>query len=159
MNTKITSGLTIKDIEKIIKIEIPQCEYWGDLDLSFEEYEILTKAVSGLFRKGSLSVDYICGMYSYSVTTFLVFFVRYEYDDNFWDKLSDKLGIVIHTNYHKIFGDCATWLFKKYKMDYSDAENDAYTIIAPIMHQACLPPESNLDELCYVLKDIYVNYF
>lgn len=159
MNTKITSDLTLREIEKIIKKEIPQCEYWGDLDLSYEEYEILLQAIRGLFHNNSLPLDNLCGIYSHAVVTFLVFFVRYEYDANFWDKLSDRLDIDININDHKIFGDWATFCFRKYKMDYSDAENDAYKIIAPIMHQACLPPESNLDDLFYVLKYGYSNYF
>src|SRR5574344_274628 len=43
-------------------------------------------------------------------------------------------------------------MFGKYSMDYSEAKEEARKNIAPIMYEACIPPDSSLEDLFYVLS-------
>lgn len=152
MRTPIIAGQTLSAIEKNIENEISQCEFWGDLELSFDEMEVIKERFNAVLARESVTVSYVCKHYPHAVTTFMVFFVRYKYDINFWGALGDELGIEITLNQHSEIGACAKKMFRKYGMDISDTKDEPHQIIAPIIYEACLPPESSLDDLFYVLS-------
>ena len=152
MKRRIQPGQSLKTIEKNIEIELLLCDFWGDLDLSLDEYEVIRDRLSVLLENTTMNIDLVCRSYPIAVTTFMVFFVRYKYNVNFWGALSEELGIFIPDYMHSIFGNCTKRMFIKHDMDYSDVKDDVHTIMAPIMYEACLPPESSLNDLFYVLS-------
>ena len=152
MQNTILAGQSLNTIEKNIEAEISNCEYWGDLELSFDELEVLKERLQTILSRDGVTINYICKNYPHAVTTFMVFFVRYKYDINFWRALGDELGIEISVNQHSEIGACAKRMFTKYKMDVTDTKDEPRQIIAPIIYEACLPPESSLDDLFYVMS-------
>lgn len=152
MQNTIVSGQSINTIENSIKNEIQECEFWGDLDLTYDELEIMKDCFRSLILKDGVTISNLCNNYPHSVTTFMVFFVRYKYDINFWRALGDEMGIEISINQHSEIGACAREMFEKYKMDISDTKDEPRQIIAPIIFEACLPPESSLNDLFYIMN-------
>ncbi len=153
MKNSIVEGQTLKKIEKNIESEITDCEYWGDLDISYEEVEALKERLKVVLHADNVTPGYVCRNYPHAVTTFMVFFVRYKYDINFWRVLGDELDLdTSGNNLHSLLGTCAKKMFYKYEMDFSDTKEEPHQIIAPIIYEACLPPESSLDDLFYVLS-------
>ncbi|MCR5237362.1 MAG: hypothetical protein K6E34_09215, partial [Lachnospiraceae bacterium] len=152
MENPIIAGQSLNSIEQNIANEIEKYEYWGDLELSFDELEVLKERFNAILARDGVTVNYICKHYPHAVTTFMVFFVRYKYDINFWRALGDELGIEISVNQHSEIGSCAKRMFTKYGMDVSDTKDEPRQIIAPIIYEACLPPESSLDDLFYVMS-------
>ncbi|MBR6404087.1 MAG: hypothetical protein IKS48_11940 [Eubacterium sp.] len=157
----ITEKYTLDQLESEISACISDYEYWGDLNLSFGEFNI----IGDLFRKkiqsypGAVDLDGICKRYSCSLTTFCVFLIRYKYNTNFWGLLSDELNLVIEHDWQSGIGSCIRSTFRKYKFDFSEIKNDPWVNIAPIIFEACLPPDSSLDDLFYVLNYDSYNVF
>ncbi len=154
MKHPIIEGMSLNAIENNIQFEIGTYDFWGDLDLSFDELEILKGSLKDFMYSNRVSIDYLCRNYPHAVTTYMVFFVRYKYDSNFWGAISNDLGIDISNdqNMHSTLGSCAKKMFARHRMDYSDVKEDVHKNIAPIIYEACLPPESNLDDLFYVMS-------
>ena len=152
MQNTILAGQSLNTIEKNIEAEISNCEYWGDLELSYDELEVLKERLQAVLSRDGVTISYICKNYPHAVTTFMVFFVRYKYDVNFWRALGDEIGIEISVNQHSEIGACAKRMFTKYKMDVTDTKDEPRQNIAPIIYEACLPPESSLDDLFYVMS-------
>ena len=121
MQNTILAGQSLNTIEKNIEAEISNYEYWGDLELSYDELEVLKERLQAVLSRDGVTISYICKNYPHAVTTFMVFFVRYKYDVNFWRALGDEIGIEISVNQHSEIGACAKRMFTKYKMDVTDA--------------------------------------
>lgn len=152
MENPIQSGQSLKTIEQNIQAEIAKYEFWGDLELSYDETDILKERINTILGNNGVDVGYVCRNYPHAMTTYMVFFVRYKYGVNFWGALAEELGVEIPQWLHEELGSCARKMFTKYKMDFSDAKEEARINIAPIIYEACLPPESSLDDLFYVMS-------
>lgn len=152
MQNAILMGQSLSTIEKNIENEIAQCEFWGDLELTFDELEVIKERLKVILDQRGVTISHVCRNYPHAVTTFMVFFVRYKYDINFWRALGDELGVEISINQHSEIGACAKRMFARYRMDMTDTKDEPHQIIAPIIYEACLPPESSLDDLFYVMS-------
>lgn len=71
MDKTIIEGQSLGTIEKIIEQEVSKCEYWGDLELSYDELEILKNRIVIILSKDSVTIDYICDKYPHAITTFI----------------------------------------------------------------------------------------
>lgn len=152
MKNSICETQSLGEIEMNIVKEVHKCEFWGDLELSSEELDILKDKLRNEFSTSGTSVYFICKSFPHSITTYMVFFVRYKYNVNFWGVISEELGIELPEHLQGELGRCAKKMFMKYNMDYSETKDETKRRIAPIMYEACLPPESSLDDLFYVLS-------
>ena len=152
MRTAITESLSLTNIEKIIKEELPGKKLWGDIELSDKEYENIKHRIRTLLEHPSISISNIYHNYPVSLTTFMVFLVRYDFNYNFWGLFSQELGIEINGNLENEIGDCVRRTFRKYGFDFSDVENERRKNLEPILYEAGRPPESCLDDLFYILK-------
>lgn len=159
MKTTITTNLNLNDIENLISNEAQNCEFWGDLDLTIEEYEILGGLIRNVLTRESVDVGLLCKTYPHSLTTFMVFFAIYKYDTNFWSVLAQELGITIKQAQQEELGECAKVMFSAYSMDYSETDEETRTNIAPILYESCLPPDKCIDDLFYILSDDSYNTF
>ena len=80
----------LSSIEKTIIGTISKCEFWGDLELTYDEMEILKHRIKDILSSDKVSISSLCKMYPHSITTYMVFFVRYKYNLNFWGVLEGK---------------------------------------------------------------------
>lgn len=152
MINRFTKGLSLNIMEKNIVAEISDLEFWGDLEVSFEEFEALMERVKDILSVDGVNIEYICKKYPHAITTSLVFYARYKYNTNFWGSFSKELGITMPQHYQAYLGACARKMFEQYGFDYSETKEESRINIAPIIYEACLPPESCLDDLFYVLS-------
>ena len=151
MQNAIQSNQSLGNIEKNIIAEINGKELWGDIAVTEEEYGNLKARIKTLLGMDSVDIRYICDHYPCSMTTFMVFLVRYEFNVNFWGLMSQELGIQITGPLESEIGQCARSTFNKYGFDYSDVKNERRVNLEPILYEAGRPPESSLDDLFYVL--------
>ena len=152
MNTHISNDQVLSDIEKLLRAELDGKEFWGDLDISVDETDILSSKLKDTLAKPGITIQYICDAYPRTLTTWMVFFVRYKYNANFWGDVFSQLGIVQSQKLCECIGSCTRNMFKRYNMDCSDVKDEVRVNLAPIIYEACLPPESSLDDLFYVLS-------
>lgn len=152
MKHLIQEGKSLTNIEKSIIAEIKGKELWGDIALSENEYEILKARIRTLLENKAVDIRYICDHYPCSLTTFLIFLVRYEYNVNFWGLIGQELNIPINNSAETEMGQCARNMFRKYGFDFSDVKDERRVNLEPILYEAGRPPESSLDDLFYILK-------
>ena len=152
MENAIYEGQSLTNIEKAIEREIPKCEFWGDLELSVDELNILGHRIRDFFVTKQMTVLFMSNNFPHAFTTYMVFFARYKFDFNFWGAISDELGVELCQNDQANLGKCAKKMFSKYHMDTSETNDETKKWIAPILYEACLPPESCLDDLFYILN-------
>lgn len=150
----IKEGSTLLSIENQIKKDIKAYEYWGELSITLDDYNYIGERLYQVIQS-SPEVDalYVTKHYPYVMTTFCVFMLRYKYDVNFWGLLSDELYVEIPDYQRSEIGSIIRKVFKQNDFDFSEVLSDTKINIAPIMYQACLPPDSSLDDLFYVLKN------
>ena len=95
MGVGIQEGQSLSLMEKKIMHAVQGREFWGDLELSFDEVEILKERLKDILSTEQVFIDNLCKMYPYSITTYMVFFIRYRYNINFWGVLSEKLDVTL----------------------------------------------------------------
>lgn len=152
MNKRITVGQNLQEMETLIQNEVSICEFWGDLGLSLEEFNALGDCIRRALSNSLSGIDLICKKFPHCMTTYMVFFAVYKYDYNFWGALADDLNIPILQPQQENLGYCARKMFGKHSMDYSEAKEETRKNIAPILYEACIPPDSSLEDLFYVLS-------
>lgn len=152
MKNKITKDQALSTIEKNIIKELPNKQLWGDLDISYEEYENLRDRIKHILSFEDINISYICKNYPCSLVTFMVALVCYKYNLNFWGLMSNQLETPIYGQLESEIGACARKQFDKYGFDYSDVKDERRVNLEPIFYEAGLPPESSLHDLFYVLK-------
>lgn len=150
MKDIITEGRSLVNIERYLSEEVKGKELWGDLNVSIEEYEILRALIKDTLE--TKSIEEVCKRYPVSLTTLLVFLMRYKYDYNFWGLLKNELSIQFDNVKESQIGKCARKTFDNHGFDYSEVSDERRIYVGPILYEAGLPPESSLDDLFYVLK-------
>ena len=145
------------DIEKILRFEIKGLKYWGNLDLSFDDYEHLNNMLSERIKSDSLKS--ILKVYPVSMTTAAVFFVRFKFVFNFWEHWAKELDINITMTDRKKIGEQILTTFSNHEFDFEPVKNDPHKYVAPILYQACFPPESCLDDLFFAIKNNNRSHF
>lgn len=150
----ITDKDTLKSLEAEISGSISNHEYWGDLNISYDEFVIIGDLLREKIQSypDTVDLDGMCRHYPCVLTTYCVFLVRYKYDTNFWGLLSDELKLKIDHQWQSEIGSLIRRTFLRLGFDYSDVKDDIHTNLAPIIYEACLPPDSSLDDLFYILN-------
>lgn len=69
MINRITKGLSLNVMEKNIAAEMSGFEFWGDLGISFEEFEALMERVKDILFVDGVDIEYICKKYPHAITT------------------------------------------------------------------------------------------
>lgn len=153
MDRKITNSKPLSLIESNIIAALKGNQFWGDIEITRDEYEILERKLNRVLQSEEYAVRNLCSSYPCVVTTFLVFFARYRYDVNFWGVLCEKLGIPVSLSNETQMGECARRTFLKYGFDFSAVKGERRVNLEPILYEAGIPPESSMDDLFYVLSD------
>lgn len=150
MKDIIAEDRSLINIERYLVEEVQGKELWGDLNVSLEEYEILRSKIKEALER--MDIESVCNRYPVSLTTLVVFLMRYKYNLNFWGLLGEEISVKFDGNKETTVGKCTRRVFDRYGFDYSDAKEERRVNIGPILYEAGLPPESSLDDLFYVLK-------
>ena len=144
-------------IENLTIDELKGKSYWGHLDLPIESYEYLKACISERCKYKPLKT--ILSHYPTAVTTFAVFMVRYKYDKNFWRLFESELGIKIPVSSQREIGSRILETFRDRGFNYDQVKDEQRKYVEPIIYQACLPPESCLDDLFFAIKSGNRGYF
>lgn len=153
MSIDITSDNTLKDIENKIQKEICEKEFWGDLDVTVEQFEVIGSHLKTWLHQSGCTVEFGCKRYPHAITTYLVFFAIFRYDTNYWNALENELDIQLNPQLQRELGLCAKGLFDKYRFDCSVVEGDTHKYINPIIYQAGVPLDNTLEDLFYILSN------
>ena len=113
MKKQITTDQNLQEIETLIRDEVSACEFWGNLDLSMDEFEVLGDCIRSFFARTSANVELLCKNFPHCITTYMVFFAVYKYNANFWGALADDLGTSIPQPQQESLGACARRMFNK----------------------------------------------
>lgn len=57
MKKQITTDQNLQEIETLIRDEVSACEFWGNLDLSMDEFEVLGDCIRNFFTRTSANVE------------------------------------------------------------------------------------------------------
>ena len=75
---------SLKSMDSSIKENATGIIYWGDLNLSREDLDILKNRIVLLLEKGFVFKD-LFKQYPYAMVTYVVFLARYKYNGDFWE--------------------------------------------------------------------------
>lgn len=127
-------------------------EIWSDISCTQQEYSSLTKRINeALPEKFRLSEYYkLFAKYPVCCTTQIVFFVYYEYQDEFWSPWATTLCIKYNINLNGEIGKRVLKQFDRFGFQYA---TDGYTYRTPVQQQAGIPND-DLVGLFYALDII-----
>lgn len=151
MGNRFAECQRIHEMEEIICRDLEGKQFWGDINLSYEEYELLRDRIKALFVEEKHSLDFVEKGFPVALTTLMVFLARYKYNTNFWRVLGEEIGISLSHLNESALGTVAKMTFSQKGFDFSDVKQERRVNLEPIFYEAGLPPESSLNDLFYVL--------
>ncbi|EGW41759.1 hypothetical protein [Desulfosporosinus sp. OT] len=163
--------ITIRDnwdigvLEIHIKDYLGDCEIWGDLNISPDEYGLIKTKISSALGKAptTTTVKALFKRYPILMVTDIINFVLYEFDNNeFWSGWSSRYNIDINLNHRTEIGRMVRDLFTKH--DFQVIEDGGYAYVTPILCQAGIPStcfdklfdiiDSTLNSTCFIPEEI-----
>ena len=138
-------SMPMKTIELILSDRLQDCDIWSDLGLSEEEFDILTQKIRAYIFRTDVFKTYLSLFQTYPICAVsqIVYFVVYQYQDEFWTPWAKNIGLDIDQSKCGYIGSKVISVFKKYNMKYSE---DGYKYVTPIMCQAGIP-YAHMDDL------------
>ena len=138
------------EIEINIQEQLESCSYWGELPITMGEYEYLCTALREKHREENNKkfLERLFKLYPACMVTTMVFFIVFEYTDEFWASWGKKLGLTLSQNYNSRIGNEMLHILKRLKKD--KYEEDGYKFITPIICQAGVP-DNQLDDIFYAI--------
>jgi hypothetical protein len=138
--------ITIRDnwdigvLEIHIKDYLDDCEIWGDLNISPEEYGHIKARISRALGDAptATTVKALFNRYPILMVTDMINFVLYEFDNKeFWSGWASRYNIDITVNHRTEIGRMVRDLFAKY--NFQVIEDGGFTYVTPILCQAGIP--------------------
>lgn len=127
-------------IENHIKEYLNQCEMWGDLNISLEEYDHIKSRISGALGKHPTAREVMALIRKYPkvMVTDIISFVLYEYDNSeFWSGWASRYNLSLTTSNQTEIGRMVRDIFKRY--DFRVIEDGGFVYVTPILCQAGIP--------------------
>lgn len=135
-----------------IKANAKELEYWGDLNLSREDLDILKNRIMLLLERG-FTFKNLFKQYSYAMVSYVIFLTKYKYNGDFWGMISEEIGIDKPNAPDQVqIGKMVLKVFDSCKLDYSVAKESSRKYVDPILYEVGIPPESNFGDLFYIFK-------
>ena len=146
----ISKEMSLVEIEANVRKALAECSYWGEIPLSRNEYEYMCEYMASKRKEKSITafVDWLFKLYPACTVTTMVFFMVYEYREDFWLPWGEKLGMNLSQNHQGIIGTKTLDTFKMFKMVIY--EGDGHKYVTPIICQAGVP-DRHLDDIFYAL--------
>ena len=57
MENKIVAGQSLQSIEKTIEEEVKSCEYWGDLELTVDELDVIKERFQTILSRDGVTIS------------------------------------------------------------------------------------------------------
>lgn len=136
----IFSNMNIATIENYISDQLQACELWADLKLSKDEYRILTEKIKETLNLNSGAREFVKLMdkYPLSCVTQMVFYIVFNYQDEFWTPWTESLDLDIDVTQTSMVGRRVNTIIQDQGFTYDD---DGYKYITPLTCQAGIPNE------------------
>ncbi|MHC1721869.1 MAG: hypothetical protein AB9836_01550 [Aminipila sp.] len=145
----VYKNFSLGAIEENITNLIKECGIWGDLDLSYDEYEILSEKIFEGTKEKSSILQMQKSYPLVNITHAVNLIIHEEYED-FWTAYSERLGITINTNQRIILGKNWKLIFEK--LGFNKFNNDIKDMtIMPIISQAGIP-NSEIEDIFDLIK-------
>lgn len=145
----VYKNFSLGAIEANITNLIKECEIWGDLDLSFEEYEILTQKI---LDAANGKTDILQMQKSYplvNITHAVNLAVHEEYED-FWNTYSEKLGVDINSNEKIILSKNWKLIFEK--LGFNKFNSDIRDLSMMMVLSQVGIPNSEIEDIFDIIK-------
>lgn len=151
-DTSSFANLSLIQLERKLHKSLDGLKFWGDLDISLEDYDVLKNLLKERIEHG-MTFQELIEYRPISVVTFAVFLAKYKYNGNFWGVLAEELGLegfsqLEQTRYGKRF-------FKVFLLngfDVSRFRDTSRIYVNAILFEIGEPPESNVGDLFYIFK-------
>ncbi len=127
-------------IEHTLREHIGNCEIWGDLDISFDEYMTIKSKISDKLSPNPTTLEIRLLLKNYPVTmvTDMINFILFEYDNNdFWSSWANRFNLCLAANNQVEIGIIIHEIFNNYKFEIT--EDGGYKYVTPILSQAGIP--------------------
>lgn len=151
--------MEFSNIEKEIRDKLTECEIWGDLGLSFDEYETLTQNIKEALSKTNRDLSsylYYVNNYPATLLTQVINFILYNDENKFWDEWQVSLDLNINFNDRPVIG--SIWIKKMARFGFKSNEDGGYKFLTPLICQAGVP-NSSLGNLFYIMENTENQYF
>ena len=145
---------TVAHIEDKLKKAVIHSDiaFWGDLDFSRDDLEILKERLVELIKTGMTLVQ-LFRHYSYSLVNYAVFTSKYYYNGDFWGMISDGIGAKKPNPQEQThIRNIILTTFDKCHLDYSVAFDSSRKYVDSVLYQVGTPPISNFGDLFYLFK-------
>lgn len=143
---QITKRLTIRSnlhlgvIEQVLKEHLVNCEIWGDLDLSIEEYINIKNRIMDLFVHSptALQIKDLFRKYPVTMVSDIINFVLFEFDNiDFWSSWANRFEATLASSNQTEIGKMVMRIFERYNFEI--IEDGGYVYVTPILCQAGIP--------------------
>lgn len=145
----VYSNFTLGAIEENITNLIKECKIWSDLNMSYDEYDILNQKICEMMGGGP-DVLQIQKRYPLVNITHAIHVIIYEEYEEFWDFYSKKLGITLSNSEKTVLKKNWSLIIekvglKKHNYEIGQAES------MPLLYQAGIP-NRELDDIFDTIK-------
>lgn len=143
--------MSLSEAEAKISAQISKVEYWGDLQISASDYELLKQALWDYKAHEHVTIGVLLTRYPLCMVTVAVFIARYEYNGDFWGPFTAAFNEDIPANEQSVLGKKILAIMRCMGFDV-DSKTYSRKYVDAIIHQACLPPQSNFAGFFYALS-------
>lgn len=145
----VYKNFSLGAIEENISNLIKECEIWGDLDLSYEEYEILSQKIFDAANEKSGILQMQKSYPLVNITHVVNLVIHEEYED-FWKTYSEKLGTDINLNQKNIVSKNWKLIFEK--LGFNQFNSDIRDLsMMPVLSQVGIP-NSEMEDIFDIIK-------
>jgi hypothetical protein len=149
---KFTEEESLKHIDTEIKKECKNLVYWGDLDLSREDLEIIRDRLVVFIERG-IAFKSLFELYPFAMASYAVFLSKYKYNGDFWGMITEEVGLDKFNAPEQIqIGKMILKVFDACGLDYNVAKESGRKYVDSVLYEVGEPPESNLGDLFYIFK-------
>ncbi len=89
---QFTEDDSLTKINKVVKQELHGKDFWGQIDVSKDDLNIIKNRIELLIDRG-VEFKQLFKDYPYAMVTYVVFLTKYQYNGDFWGMISEEIGI------------------------------------------------------------------
>lgn len=143
---------SLKSMDISIKENAKGLEYWGDLEISKDNLDILKNRIIVLLERNFDFKD-LFKQYPYAMTSYVVFLAKYKYNGDFWGMIAEEIGIDKPNAADQTqIGKLILKTFDICGLDYSVAAESGRKYVDSVLYEVGIPPHSNFSDLFYIFK-------
>ena len=143
---------SLKSMDLSIKENTKDIGYWGDLEISRDNLDILKNRIVLLLERNFAFKD-LFKQYPYAMASYVVFLTKYKYNGDFWGMIAEEIGIDKPNPAEQTqIGKLILKTFDACGLDYSVAAESGRKYVDSVIYEVGIPPYSNFGDLFYIFK-------